>query len=300
MKLHINVDHVATVRQARGTSYPDPVWAASLCELAGAHGITCHLREDRRHMLDRDVRILRQTVRTVLNLEMAATDEMVRFACEVKPDIVTLVPEKREERTTEGGLDVVENEKALLAPIAKLRETGIEVALFIDPEAPQLRASHALGAPRVELHTGDYCHAKGTTAIRELERLTLATALGYGLGLHVAGGHGLDYPNVAAVAKIPGMVELNIGHAIIARAVFVGLDRAVRDMLDLVCVDGPQGRSSASASIWFRFRALRRAWTGSGGASRPASSPNGNAPSVASAPCRPSTLRRALPPKRRC
>ena len=231
IRLHVNIDHVATIRQARGTSYPDPIWAASLCELAGADGITCHLREDRRHIVDRDVRLLRQTVRTLLNLEMAVTDEMIGIACEVRPDLVTLVPEKREERTTEGGLDVVRQKDSLARAIGRLGDAGIEVALFVDPEPAQVRAAAEIKASRVELHTGDYCHARGDAAARELERLSRAAEDAVSLGIRVAGGHGLDYPNVAPVASIPGMEELNIGHALVARAVFVGLDRAVRDML---------------------------------------------------------------------
>ncbi len=237
MQLHINIDHVATLRQARGGVQPDPVLAALVCEMAGAHGITCHLREDRRHVSDRDVRLLREQVKTLLNLEMAATDEMIRIALELKPEIVTLVPEKREERTTEGGLDLEKGKAALAAAIEKLARAGIQVSLFIDPEPANLRASHALGAPRVELHTGDYCHARGPAADRELERIAFATEEGAGLGLHVAGGHGLDYHNVARVAAIPGMQELDIGHSVVSRAVFVGLDRAVRDMLAL-CTPG--------------------------------------------------------------
>ncbi len=234
MKLHVNIDHVATVRQARGTRYPDPVWAAALCELAGADGITAHLREDRRHIVDRDIRMLRDSVRTVLNLEMAATDEMVRIAREVKPDIATLVPEKREERTTEGGLDVRGHGEALRRAIAALHDGGIAVSLFIDPTREAVQASAGLGAKRIELHTGDYCAAAGKRQAEELERLATAAGEGVRLGLHVAAGHGLDYPNVAAVAAIDGVDELNIGHAIVARAVFVGLDRAVRDMIALV------------------------------------------------------------------
>jgi pyridoxine 5-phosphate synthase len=231
MKLHVNIDHVATIRQARGTSYPDPVWAAALCELAGADGITCHLREDRRHIVDRDLRLLKQTVRGVLNLEMAATDEMIGIALDVKPDVVTLVPEKREEKTTEGGLDLGKGAKALRGAIGKLVGGGISVSLFIDPEVATVRAAADLGVPRVELHTGDYCSARGSEADRQLERLGAATEEGIAAGLHVAAGHGLDYPNVARVAAIPGIDELNIGHAIVARAVMVGLERAVRDMI---------------------------------------------------------------------
>ena len=235
MKLHINIDHVATLRQARGTSYPDPVWAASLCELAGADGITVHLREDRRHISDRDVKLLRQTVRTVLNLEMAATEEMVRIAREIKPDIVSLVPEKRQERTTEGGLDVVGGKKTIEKAVKTLQGDGIEVSLFIDPTREAVRASKASGCMRIELHTGDYCDARGEAKRRlELERIAAAAEEGASHGLHVAAGHGLDYPNVGPVAAIEGIVELNIGHAVISRAVFVGLDRAVRDMIDAV------------------------------------------------------------------
>jgi pyridoxine 5-phosphate synthase len=237
MRLHVNIDHVATLRQARGTRYPDPVWATTLCELAGAHGITCHLREDRRHIQDRDLKILRQTVRTVLNLEMAATEEMVGIAREVRPEIVTLVPEKRAERTTEGGLDAAGLKDQLRPAIARLSEAGIQVSLFIDPTPAQVRAAAELKVPRIELHTGDYCAASQAETGRELERLSQATEEGLSHGLHVAGGHGLDYPNVAAVAAIPGIEELNIGHAIVARAIFVGLDRAVRDMLALM--NGP-------------------------------------------------------------
>jgi pyridoxine 5-phosphate synthase len=230
VRLHVNIDHVATLRQARGTSYPDPVWAASLCELAGAQGITCHLREDRRHIQDRDVELLRKTVRTLLNLEMAVTPEMVGIARRLKPDIVTLVPEQRQERTTEGGLDVIAA-GGLRDDVARLQDDGIPVSLFVDPSPAQVRAAAATGAKRVELHTGHYCEARFDAERAELERLAQAVEEGVSLGLHVAAGHGLDYPNVEAVALIPGIEELNIGHAIIARAVFVGLDRAVRDML---------------------------------------------------------------------
>ncbi len=231
IKLHVNIDHVATIRQARGTRYPDPVWAASLCELSGADGITAHLREDRRHMCDRDLRILKETVRTVLNLEMAATPEMVAFACELRPDVVTLVPEKREERTTEGGLDLGRAREDVERAVLALGKVNVPVSLFIDPSVLAVRTAADLGVPRIELHTGDYVEASGARRDAELDRLASATGEGVTLGLHVAAGHGLDYPNVAAVAAIPGITELNIGHAIVARAVMVGLDRAVRDML---------------------------------------------------------------------
>ena len=247
MKLHINVDHVATLRQARGTRYPDPVWAASLCELAGADGITVHLREDRRHIQDRDVTVLRETVRGVLNLEMAATDEMVAIATRLRPDVVTLVPEKRQERTTEGGLAVTEGSTgrpATARAIEQLDKAGIPVSLFIDPSESAVRASHALGVPRVELHTGDYCEApaalddghRDSPATQQLLRVRAAAELGAQLGLHVAAGHGLDYLNVGPLAAIAHISELNIGHAIVARAVLVGMERAVREMRDAIVV----------------------------------------------------------------
>lgn len=233
VRLHVNVDHIATLRQARGTTYPDPVWAASLCELAGADGITVHLREDRRHIQDRDVRILRQTVRTVLNLEMAATAEMVSIAREVRPDIATLVPEKREEQTTEGGLDLSSPEAraTFRERVAQLREAGIRVSLFVDPDVEVIDWSKDVGAEIVELHTGDYCNASRAEVGMELERLARAALQATDLGLRVAAGHGLDYPNVEPVAALPGVEELNIGHSIIARAALVGLDEAVRDLI---------------------------------------------------------------------
>ena len=235
VRLHVNVDHVATVRQARGTSYPDPVWGAAVCEMAGADGITVHLREDRRHIQDRDVRILRQTVRTLLNLEMAATEEMVGIAKSVRPDLVTLVPEKREERTTEGGLSLLpENRGPLKRVIEDLQEGGIEVSLFVDPDRKVVQTASELGAEMVELHTGDYCEAHGREEPVQLARLAAAAEEALAWGLRVAAGHGLDYPNVTPVAAIPGIEELNIGHAIIARAVFSGLDRAVRDMIECI------------------------------------------------------------------
>src|SRR5262249_7782514 len=201
--------------------------------MAGAQGITCHLREDRRHIQDRDLTILRHTVRTILNLEMGATEEMLAIATNVKPDLVTLVPEKRAERTTEGGLDVAGGGAALATVVGKLHGAGIAVALFIDPQPAQIRASAALRVSRVELHTGHFTEARGPAAGLELDRLANATEEALSLGMRVAAGHGLDYPNVGAVATIPGIEELNIGQAIVARAVFVGLDRAVRDMVEL-------------------------------------------------------------------
>ncbi len=241
--LHVNIDHVATLRQTRGVSYPDPVWAASLCELAGADGITVHLREDRRHIQDRDVDLLRKTVRGVLNLEMAATPEMVDKAIALRPDIVTLVPERREERTTEGGLDVAGSARLVVQEaVAALHDARIAVSLFIAPDLSQVRAAAQLKVPRIELHTGQYCEetlksGHSTHSARELERLAQATEDAIRLGMHVAAGHGLDYPNVVPVARIAGVEELNIGHAIIARAVLVGMDQAVRDMIALVRQD---------------------------------------------------------------
>jgi pyridoxine 5-phosphate synthase len=235
MRLGVNIDHVATVRQARGIDVPDPVAAAAIAELAGAEGITIHLREDRRHIQDRDVRVLRETIKTKMNLEMANVPEIVGIALETGPEDVCLVPEKREEVTTEGGLDVVGQAEALAPTIARLAGAGIRVSLFIDPEADQIRAAAASGAPFVELHTGRY--AEATTEVereRRLEELYEAAELALTEGLRVNAGHGLNYRNVQPVAGIPAIEELNIGHAIIARAVLVGLDQAVREMRDLI------------------------------------------------------------------
>lgn len=231
LKLGVNIDHVATIRQARRTVEPDPVAAAVLCELAGADSITVHLREDRRHIQDRDVRVLKQTLRTMMNLEIAATDEMIAIACEVKPEQVCLVPEKREEVTTEGGLDVIGNRKAVEKAVRALKGAGILVSLFIDPAIDQVRASHEVGADAVELHTGSYAEAF-PHADAELSRLQEASKEVLALGLRLHAGHGLTYWNVRPVAEIPGMAELNIGHSLIARAVLVGMERAVREMKD--------------------------------------------------------------------
>ncbi len=230
-RLHVNVDHVATLRQARGCEYPDPVPAAHVCELAGASGITIHLREDRRHIVDRDLQLMRRIVTTALNLEMAATDEMLGIACETKPDICTLVPEKREERTTEGGLAVAAAPAAAGRAVRLLRDAGIRVSLFVDPDPGEIAASAEVGAEMVELHTGDFCNARGPARNEQLDRLARAAKQAAGLGLRVAAGHGLHYHNVREVAALPQVEELNIGHSIIARAVFVGLDAAVRQML---------------------------------------------------------------------
>jgi pyridoxine 5-phosphate synthase len=230
VRLHINIDHVATVRNARGTPYPDPVLAAGICELAGADGITAHLREDRRHMLDGDIDRLRAALTTILNLEMAATDEMLAVVERVRPDVVTLVPERRAELTTEGGLDVL----ATRAQVEKVRKTtsalGIKLSLFIAADAAHIHASHELGARQIELHTGEYAHAHGAERAEALARLARGASLARELGLEVAAGHGLTRANVGAVTAIPEIEELNIGHAVIADAVLVGLDRAVRDM----------------------------------------------------------------------
>jgi pyridoxine 5-phosphate synthase len=230
IRLHVNVDHVATVRNARGTTYPDPVFAAAVCERAGADGITAHLREDRRHIVDRDVRLLRERITTFFNLEMAPTEEMVGIALEVRPDAVTLVPERREERTTEGGLDVVRSAAELRPLCARLAAAGIKVSLFIAADHAQVDGSRALGAAQIELHTGEYCHAHGPNRATELGRLGLAAEHAAKIGLEVAAGHGLTRHNVAEVAAIDALVEVNIGHAIIADALFGGLDAAVRDM----------------------------------------------------------------------
>lgn len=231
VRLGVNIDHVATLRQARGTRYPEPALAASLAELGGADQITIHLREDRRHIIDRDVTVLRQTVQVPLNLEMAATAEMTRIALQTLPNTVTLVPEKREERTTEGGLDAVGQAHVLRPIVAELQAAGIVVSLFIDPDPAQVQMAAELRAATVEFHTGDYCATDA--ALRrehELSKLDAACRQAHALGLIVAAGHGLDYHNVLPIAQLPYMEELNIGHAIICRAVFVGLERAVRDM----------------------------------------------------------------------
>lgn len=232
-RLQVNIDHVATVRQARRTVEPDPVHAAALAELGGADGITVHLREDRRHIQDRDVELLRQTVRTRLNLEMACTAEMIDVACRVRPDEVTLVPERREELTTEGGLDVVGHEAHVRDTVARLREGGLHVSLFIDPAAAQVEASARVGADAVELHTGRYaeaCLARRNADRETLQALATAARAARGAGLVVHAGHGLDYWNTAPVASIEGIEELNIGHAIVSRAVLVGMRDAVSEM----------------------------------------------------------------------
>jgi pyridoxine 5-phosphate synthase len=233
--LAINVDHVATIRQARGGVEPDPVLAASLCELAGADGIVVHLREDRRHIQDRDVRLLRQTVKTKLNLEMANVAEIVDIALEIAPDMITLVPEKRKELTTEGGLDVLANAKKLTKTIEKMRKAGIPVSLFVDADVAQVQAALDVGATFVELHTGPYCEARTMEDQEQQFRLIEQTAeLAYETGLRVNAGHGLDYRNAHPIAGLPFIEELSIGHAVVSRAVLVGIENAVREMLAIV------------------------------------------------------------------
>ncbi len=234
-ELGVNIDHVATVREARRTNEPDPVWAAALAELGGADGITLHLREDRRHIQDRDLKILSQTVTAKLNLEMACEEEILKIACDLQPEQVTLVPERREEITTEGGLDVAGQRDRVAQIIARLKEAGISVSLFLDPDIPQIEAAAELDADAVELHTGQYALAKpGVARQQELQTLEAAGARIRQLGMTLHAGHGLTYHNVLPVAAIEGMHELNIGHSIIARAIMVGFEKAVREMKELV------------------------------------------------------------------
>ena len=235
LKLGVNIDHVASLRQARGTIYPDPVQAAFIAEQSGADIITLHLREDRRHIQDRDVAIMRQTIQTRMNLEMAVTDEMVDIACRTLPDEVCLVPEKREELTTEGGLDVAGNLSRISASVSRLLEAGILVSMFIDPDPDQLDASIKVGASCVELHTGHFADAVSEeSSDREFELIREAVVYGKKRGLKVNAGHGLHYHNVERIASIAGVSDLNIGHSIIARAMFVGLAEAVREMKALM------------------------------------------------------------------
>jgi pyridoxine 5-phosphate synthase len=235
IRLGVNIDHIATLRQARRALEPDPVHAAVLALLGGADGITIHLREDRRHINDRDVRLLRQTVTTLLNLELSVADEIVAITCEVKPEQATLVPEKREEVTTEGGLDLIAHQAAVAKAMERLHKASIAISLFIDPDIRQIETAKLLGARAIEIQTARYSEAK-THAARQEELNTLqeATEFAKQQGLHVHMGHGLNYENVGAVAQIPGVEELNIGHAIVSRAVLVGLERAVREMKDAI------------------------------------------------------------------
>ena len=232
--LGVNIDHVATLRQARRSRYPDPIYAALSAEEAGADSITLHLREDRRHIQDRDVVVMREALQTRMNLEMAVTDGMIRIALDVLPQDCCLVPESRQEVTTEGGLNVSAQNARIGNAVQVLGAAGIRVSLFIDPDAEQIHASHHAGAPVIELHTGAYADASGAARAREYERLRTAAKLAASLGLIVNAGHGLNYHNVEPIAAIPEIVELNIGHAIVARAVFDGLAKAVRDMKELM------------------------------------------------------------------
>jgi pyridoxine 5-phosphate synthase len=233
-ELGVNIDHVATLRQARKTYEPDPVAAAVLAELGGADAITIHLREDRRHIQDRDVKLLKETVPIKLNLELSVADEIVGIACQVKPDQATIVPERREEVTTEGGLDVATHRAAVAKATQRLKAAGISVSLFLDPDPRQIELARQLGADAVELHTGQYALTRGAAHHEQLVALTTAGKLVKDLELALHAGHGLNYHNVLPVARIPQMHELNIGHAIVARAVFVGLQQAVREMKELI------------------------------------------------------------------
>lgn len=234
-RLGVNIDHVATLRQARGGTDPDPLTAAILVELAGADGLVVHLREDRRHIQDRDLTMLREIVRTKLDLEMAADDAMAKIALSIKPDLVTLVPERRQELTTEGGLDVANHRDRIQKIVDLLRDGGIPTSLFVEPSLDQIKAAHKIGAAYVELHTGRYSNAKRSKEEdEEFEAITQAAKLAYKLGLGVNAGHGLTYKNVKRLAKLPEIVEFNIGHSIIARSVMVGLVQAVREMKELI------------------------------------------------------------------
>jgi pyridoxine 5-phosphate synthase len=234
IRLGVNIDHVATVRQARRAHEPDPVAAAVLALLGGADGITIHLREDRRHIQDRDLRLLREVVTQRLNLELAAVDAIVDLACTVRPDEATLVPERRQELTTEGGLDVVAQQREVSRAVQRLAAAGIEVSVFVDPDPRQIETARLLGARAVEIQTARYSESRGEAAGRELNALREAAAFAREQGLHVHMGHGLDYVNVRPVACLPGVEELNIGHSIVARAVLVGMERAVREMKEAI------------------------------------------------------------------
>jgi pyridoxine 5-phosphate synthase len=233
IRLGINIDHVATVRQARGADVPDPVEAALRAEKGGADGITVHLREDRRHIQQRDVELLRAKIKTKLNLEMAVTPEMVRFAEELRPDDACFVPERRQELTTEGGLDVSSQKQKMCDAVERLQSRGIRVSLFVDPDEKQIAASKETGAHAVEIHTGAYCDSRSDAGL-ELRQIVAAVALARRLGMEVHAGHGLNYDNVVAIARIAEIVELNIGHSIVARAIMVGMEQAVREMKDLL------------------------------------------------------------------
>ena len=241
--LGVNIDHVATVRQARGTVYPEPVQAALVAEQAGADSITAHLREDRRHIQDRDLFLLKEMIQTRLNMEMAVTEEMIGIAEKLRPAACCLVPEKREELTTEGGLDVIGNLPYIATACARLASAGVEASLFIDPDPAQIEAAAKAGAPVVELHTGAYAESRNPVeSARELERIRQAAALAHGAGLQVNAGHGLNYHNVEAICRVPEIVELNIGHSIVARSLFSGLAQAVRDLKQLMVLTRQSSR----------------------------------------------------------
>ncbi len=235
MELNVNIDHIATIRQARGGKEPDPIAAAVICELAGANGIVCHLREDRRHINDRDVELLRQIVQTKLDLEMANNEEIIQIALKVKPDMVTIVPEKRMELTTEGGLDVITNSQSLRILVERMHERGIIVSFFVEPDKDQIYSAKECGADMVELHTGKYSNLViASERIIELQKICESAVYAKNLGLKVAAGHGLNYQNVAPICKIDSISELSIGHSIISRAALVGLERAVREMKEII------------------------------------------------------------------
>jgi pyridoxine 5-phosphate synthase len=233
-RLNVNIDHVATVRQSRRGVEPDPILAAYLAELAGAEGVVVHLREDRRHIQDRDLKILRQTVKTKLNMEMAPIGEMVEIAIDIRPDMVTLVPEKREEITTEGGLNILAHIETIAGAVNKIKKKGLFVSLFIDPDSEQIKAAKNTGADMVEIHTGLYAQAKNIEEkIEELKKIENSVEASLKLGLKVSAGHGLNYINVRRISQIRGVEELNIGHSIIARSVIIGIEKAVKEMLEL-------------------------------------------------------------------
>ena len=234
IELGVNIDHIATLRQARGTSYPDLIEAAFLAEEAGANAITIHLREDRRHIQDQDVYDLRKTIKTRMNLELAATDEMVNIACDVLPEDACVVPEKREELTTEGGLDVIGQFDRILKATKQLSDNNIRVSLFIEPNIEHIKRVLEIGAPVIELHTGTYANASGDQQKSELDRIIVATEFAHEQGIHVNAGHGLDYSNNTAIAAIPQMRELNIGHSLISRAVFVGISKATKQIIEVM------------------------------------------------------------------
>ncbi|MBC8358880.1 MAG: pyridoxine 5'-phosphate synthase [Candidatus Aminicenantes bacterium] len=235
MKLAVNVDHIATIREARGSIEPEPVLAALLAEQAGAEGIVCHIRGDRRHIKERDLRLFRDVIKTKLNIEMAATEEMKNIALDIKPDVVSLVPEREEELTTEGGLDVISNEKNLAPHIQKLKNAGIKVSIFVDPDLKQIEACHRIGVNLIEINTGKYAELKpGEAQQKALDEIRKAAESGHKLGLEVHAGHGLDYNNVRPVAAIPEIKEFSIGFSIVARSAFVGIEKAVKEMVALI------------------------------------------------------------------